>query len=179
MKKQKPEEMATPSNPRFWAHADAIRAVPYLRSVVASVREHWLTMQQARRELQLIDARPGRPSRETLLQRGMVQRDAQEAEKRVDEALSELLALDIYCLNPGLGQASIPFEQSGHLAWFIFDLFEPEGLKSWRFDGDPLTKRRVLGEPLDHNLIDALFSRGPRDLDGMGQGGTNAPHYGN
>ena len=33
---------------RMWTHAEAVNAVPYLRAIVRSLREHWLQARQAR-----------------------------------------------------------------------------------------------------------------------------------
>lgn len=164
---------------RLWTHAKALAAVPYLRSVLASVREHWLEMQQFRREKERLDERPGRPDRATTIQRALAQRNAEAAAQQFDDAMHELLALDVYCMDPVQGQALIPFMQSGHLAWFVFGMFESEGLKEWRFHADPANKRRVLGQPVDRSVIDALFSERRFDFDGMEQGGNDAAHHHN
>jgi hypothetical protein len=56
------------------------------------------------------------------------------AEGHFNEALRELEALDVYCLDPAKGLALIPFRQGDDLAWFVFDLFAPQGLDGWRFE---------------------------------------------
>jgi hypothetical protein len=143
----------------MWTYAEAVAALPYLRSIVRSLREHRLERQQARLRVQRIDARPGRPSRQLLLLRAEAGQEADRADERFDEALNELLALNVSCLDPANGLALIPFRQGDELAWFVFDLFAPRGLDAWRFHADPLSMRRQLGEPLDTDLVDQVFSR--------------------
>jgi hypothetical protein len=143
---------------RLWTYAGAVAAIPYLRSVVRSLREHWLGAQQARLQVQRIDARPGRPGRKVLILRAEAGREAARAEGRLEEALDELLALNISCLDPARGLALIPFRQGDELAWYVFDLFSPRGLDAWRYHADPLPTRRSLSEPLDTALVDHVFS---------------------
>jgi hypothetical protein len=176
MKKQHPEAPDGARHSLLWTHAKAQRAVPYLRLVLKSVRDHWLALQQARRELQRIDGRPGRPDRETLVLRGAIEREARSAEEQVDEALNELLALGVYPLNAAMGLALIPFRQGDDLAWLIFDSFEPQGLMAWRFDTDPSATRRSFDGPTDTGLIDAIFSRRGQRSEGVRQGGEDAAH---
>src|SRR5262249_55566415 len=125
-------------------YAEAIRAIPYLRAVVQSLRDHWLELQQARRQADRIDRAPGRPDRAALIQREESLRAADRAELNMDSALHELLAIDVYCLDPAKGLALIPFRQGDELAWFVFDLFAAEPVQAWRFHGDPLSTRRPL-----------------------------------
>ena len=146
---------------RLWSHAEAEKALPYLRSVVQSLREYWLQMQQARREMRLMDARPGRPDRKALLARQAASQEAELAEERFQETHRELDPLDVHCLDAAKGLALIPFRQGGDLAWFVFDLFSPQGLDAWRFDLDPLETRRMLTETLDSGLVDRVFASKP------------------
>jgi hypothetical protein len=143
----------------MWTYPEAVAALPYLRSVLRSLREHWLQWQQARLRVRRIDARPGRPDRHALIVRAEAGRDAERAEGQYEEALAELLALNISCLDPAKGLALIPFRQGDELAWYILDLFAPRGLDAWRLDSDPLPTRRPLGEPFDTALVDQVFSQ--------------------
>jgi hypothetical protein len=131
---------------RLWTREQAANALPYFRSVVGSLRDQWLELQQARRRVSRLDARPGRADRARLLERQSAADETDRAQSRFEETLEELMALDVYCLDPVAGQALIPFRQGEELAWFVFDLFDANGLDAWRFHHDPLDKRRPLTE---------------------------------
>jgi len=148
---------------RLWTYAEAVKALPYLRAIVRSLRERWLHLQQVRLQVRRLDARPGRPDRQALISRAEAAQEAALAEGHFNEALRELEALDVYCLDPARGLALIPFRRGDDLAWFVFDLFAPQGLEAWRFHADPLETRRPLVESLDPGLVDEVFSS--RSLD--------------
>jgi hypothetical protein len=131
---------------RVWTHAQAAAALPYLTSIARSVREHYLRGRAHRRRAQRLQERPGRPDRRALLDLQEAVREAEEAEERFHGALKELWRLNVYCLDPARGVALIPFARDDQLAWFIFDLFDPDKLSSWRFHADPLETRRPLSE---------------------------------
>jgi hypothetical protein len=140
----------------MWSYTDALKAVPYLRAVVRSLRDHWLEVRRARRQIQRLDAQPGRPNRQALIQRAEAARDFEQAHAQLEETLEELKVLDVYCLDPAQGLALIPFAQGIELAWFVFNLFAPQGLDGWRFQSDPLETRR----PLVQNPGAALPAQG-------------------
>src|SRR5262245_16086879 len=104
----------------FWSYPEAIKAVPYLRSVVRSLREHWLLLRQARLRLERLESRPGRPDRNGLILHEELAREVARAGQACDEALNELMPLDVYSLDPAAGLALIPFAHGGQLAWFVF-----------------------------------------------------------
>lgn len=144
MRKQRRQETKTTIDLRLWTQAEAVRAVPYLRSIVRSLREHWLEARQALLQAQRIDARPGPRDRNVLLLRADADREAKLAQDRVTETLGELQAVGVNPLDPAAGLALIPFQKGEDLAWFVFDLFSPEGVHAWRFHADPLETRRPL-----------------------------------
>jgi hypothetical protein len=129
-----------------WSQAQARAALPYITSVMQSLREHVLEAQAHHHRARKLDARPGRPNRQTLLSLEEAKRDAQRAEERFQESLHEIQSLDIYCLDSVAGIALIPFVQDNQLAWFIFDLFDSKPLRFWRYHSDPMEKRRPLAE---------------------------------
>ena len=155
MRKQseQPEPSATQ---RLWTYEAALSAVPYLRAVVRSLREHWLHLQSARRQIERLDSRPGRPDRQTLIRRAAAVQELAQADIKVEETFDELKAIDVYCLDPVQGLALIPFSKGDELAWYVFDLFSPQGLEAWRFHGDPLETRR----PLEQNAGSVLPTQG-------------------
>src|SRR5262249_10191964 len=112
-------------------------------------REHWLDVHRAKRHLRRLDKKPGRPDRASLLDRETVATESEDAADRFDESLRELMSLDVYCVDPVEGLALIPFRKGDELAWFVFDLFDPERLESWRLHNDPIEKRRPLAEALE------------------------------
>ena len=149
---QRPEPSATP---RLWTYEAALSAVPYLRAVVRSLREHWLHVQSARRQIERLDSRPGRPDRQTLIRRAAAVQELGQADIKLEETFDELKAIDVFCLDPAQGLALIPFNKGDELAWYVFDLFSPQGLEAWRFHGDPLEMRR----PLEQNAGSELATR--------------------
>jgi hypothetical protein len=172
MRKQPSPDIMSTISARRWSFAQVVNAVPYLCSVVRSLREHWLEMQQARRQLWLRDARPGRPDRQALLSRSAAGREAELAEKRFEETLDELTDLGIYCIDAARGLAAIPFRKGEELAWIFLDLFAPQGLDGWRFQADSVETLRPLAE-IDKDRIratDVVFARGARPEDDPSSG---------
>src|SRR5262249_23645285 len=129
-----------------WEYAQAQRALPYIASILGSVREHRLEMQHQQLQLKRLADKPGRPDRETMIAQEDGAKELAKAEGQFEAALEELGHMHVYCLDPVAGQALIPFVHDSRLAWFIFDLFEAEQLKFWRFHEDPLDSRRAITE---------------------------------
>jgi hypothetical protein len=129
---------------RIWTHSEALAATPYITSILRSLREHHLEAQSQHRHVRRIEERPGRLDRTAHIAREDAARAAAQAENRFQQALDELQALDIYCLDPLQGLALIPFVHDDQLAWFVFDLFDEEPLRSWRYHSDSLESRRSL-----------------------------------
>jgi hypothetical protein len=101
-------------------------------------------LQSVRRQIQRLDSRPGRPDRLTLIRRAVAVQELDQAEIKLGETIYELKAIDLYSLDPAQGLALIPFGKGDELAWYVFDLFAPQGLEAWRFHDDPLEMRRSL-----------------------------------
>jgi hypothetical protein len=129
---------------RLWRHTRALAALPYVRSVLGSLREHRLEAQQQRRQARRLADRPGRPDRAALVAHQDALQEAQRADLRYEEALKELQALGITSLDPVKGQALFPFVHKKRLAWFLFDLFDEEPLRFWRYQDDPEDVRRPI-----------------------------------
>ena len=160
MREQEQQQGKTTGDLRLWTYAEAARALPYLRAVVRSLRDHWLEIQQARREIQRMDARPGRPNREALLLREEARREAELGEERFEDTLDELTALDVFCHDPAKGLVLVPFHEGDGVAWFVVDLFAPQGQELSRFQVNPLEDGQPLVEELDPSLVDEFFSSG-------------------
>jgi hypothetical protein len=146
MKKQRNQEPEAVVSLRLWTFADVLKAVPYIRSLAQSLRDGWLEFRQAQETVERAKARPGRPNRDTLILLDESQRDVERAETKLEEIVGEMMALSAYCVDPGEGLAVIPFLRGQELAWFVFDLFDPQGIVAWRLYSDPLETRRPLAE---------------------------------
>jgi hypothetical protein len=152
MRKQSDQQCEPSAALHLWTYDAALRAIPYLRAVVRSLRKHWLQLQSVRRQIERLDSRPGRPDRQTLIRRAAAAKELDQAEIKLGETFDELKAIDVYCLDPAQGLALIPFGKGDELAWYVFDLFSPEGLEAWRFHGDSLESRRPLKQNADSEL---------------------------
>jgi hypothetical protein len=128
----------------LWTFDEAQAAVPYLSSVVRSLRDHYLVLLSHRRELLALADRPGRPDRKALIAEQEIRRDLHHTESEYQLALDELEALDIQPLDAGQGTALVPFVHDDQLAWYIFDLFDSQPIRSWRYQSDPDETRRKL-----------------------------------
>jgi hypothetical protein len=128
----------------LWTLGEARAAAPYIASVARSIREHALEARGQRRLLKTLAEKPGRPDRAALIAWEDTNRQVARAEDQLREAIEELDALDICCLEPIGGQVLVPFVQDEQLAWYIFDLFDPHYFRAWRYQSDPEETRRKL-----------------------------------
>jgi hypothetical protein len=126
----------------LWTYDAAVRALPYIRTVVRSLREHWVNYNSACRLIQRLDSRPGRPDRQTLYRRETAAQELSDANSRLLEAFDELQAIDVFCLDPVHGRALIPFDKGAAITWYVFDLFAPQSLQP--FYGEPCAWQRPL-----------------------------------
>jgi Uncharacterized conserved protein (DUF2203) len=143
---------------RVWTRAQAEKALPLIASIVSSVREERLNAQAHHLRATRLAERPGRPDRQAIIEHEEAVRDVREANERFEAGLRELLELNVYCLDPARGLALIPFAYADRLAWFVFDLFEKETLRTWRYHEDPLTTRRPVDELTDRPATDSLVA---------------------
>jgi hypothetical protein len=127
---------------QVWTYAQAQAANPYLTSIVRSLREHALSALACQRKLSQIARRPGRPDRNTLIDQHEVERQLRQAESQLHDAAEELEALDVYTFDPVQGLALVPFVHDDQLAWFIFDVFDSQPFRCWRYQSDPDETRR-------------------------------------
>jgi hypothetical protein len=129
----------------LWTYETTLKAIPYIRAVVRSLRDQWLALQVAKQQIERLDSSPGRPDRQSLVQRTLAAKKLDQAHIELEETFHELKAIDVYCLDPVQGLAMIPFGKGDELAWFVFDLFAPVEVNAWRLHTDPLATRRELG----------------------------------
>lgn len=127
---------------QVWNYEQAQAAVPYITSILRSIREHALEALQHYRAAKRMADRPGRPNRAAIIAQQEAEREARHADDRFREDLLELQEMDIYTLDPIQGQALVPFVYNDQLAWYIFDLFDAQPLRFWRYQSDPEDTRR-------------------------------------
>jgi hypothetical protein len=130
----------------LWTFPQARAAATYLGSVLRSIRETWL--EAVRKEIysERLAAKPGRSDRKRIMDEQQASTEARLAYERYQEAREELEGLGIACLDPNQGMAWIPFSHENQLAWFVFDLFDNEPIRFWRYQTDPLETRRPVAE---------------------------------
>jgi hypothetical protein len=133
---------------RLWDYAQARGVLPYVSSIMASIREHWLEAVGHDLRVRRLVARPGRPDRDRLIAHSEAVDGGRRASEKLQAALEELQALDIYCVDPVQGEALIPFKHSNQLAWFVYNQFERDAIRFWRYHEDSLEMRRPLVEAL-------------------------------
>jgi hypothetical protein len=129
-----------------WSVTKALSAVPYITSVLQDVRQAFLDARRNERTLKLLDEKPGRLNRRELMQQQDAILEGQRAEDRYSKALRELATLDVVCQDPVRGLALIPFVHDRQPAWYLFDLFEEEHIRYWRFEDDPAGMKRPIAE---------------------------------
>ncbi len=133
---------------RVWTYPQAQGALPYIGSVMRSLREHWLEAQRHEAAVKRLGGKPGRPDRTALLALEEEGREAREARDRFNEAYQELQDIEVFCIDPNQGVAVVPFVHDDKLAWLIYDLFAGDGFQNWRYHDDPLEQRRPIAEAL-------------------------------
>jgi hypothetical protein len=133
---------------QVWTYVQAKQVLPFLASVMRSVREHRLEALRHGLRARRLARRPGRPNRTTLIAQEENLRGARQAHDRYHEALEELQELGIYCVDPLQGAALVPFLHEQQLAWFVYDLFDSEPFRFWRYHTDALETRRLIAEVL-------------------------------
>src|SRR5262245_12135323 len=85
---------------RVWTYEQARKAVPYIKSLMHSIREHRLdALGQGRLDSRL-GKQPGRPSRKTMIAQADARSESQKADDRFQQAVGELAGIDVYCVDP-------------------------------------------------------------------------------
>src|SRR5207249_11697657 len=82
---------------QVWTYDQARRVLPYVGSIMRSLREHCLEARQYHLSGHRLAARPGRPDRTAILAHTEAVREADEADQRFHDAVDELHTLDAYC----------------------------------------------------------------------------------
>jgi len=127
----------------LWTLEQARKAIPYIHALLASLREHRLDGLSCRLRAHHLQ-QTGDPRR--VRDREQARAAALLAEERFQEDFEELQALSVYPLNAVQGLALLPFIREHHLAWLIFDLYDDDPLRCWRYHDDPPQAVRLLDE---------------------------------
>ena len=142
----------------LWTYPQARAAAPYLASIVRSLRETWLDAVQREIFASRLVAKPGRPDRQRIMKEDQTRREANLALERYQEAREELEGMGVACLEPNQGMAWIPFAHENQLAWLVFDVFDSDPIRFWRYQTDPLETRRVVTEIQEGDSMLAVSS---------------------
>jgi hypothetical protein len=135
------EPKPPPQGMSIWTHDQARRAIPYIHALMSSLREHRLEeLGQHIHAQRLSKTTSALKTRERELALGL----ARAAEVSFQEDFEELQSLSIYPLNAIQGVALLPFVHDSHLAWMIFDLFDDDPLRCWRYHDDPPQAVRLI-----------------------------------
>lgn len=133
----------------LWSWDEVAKAIPYLRSVIGSLREHWVDVLNGQRRIEKADAKHGRAKTQEILAKQGLQDDHERAQSKFEDALQELNQLDVFLLDPIRGLALIPFRKGDDLAWYVFDHFATRGVIGWRLHNDPIDECRPLETAAD------------------------------
>ncbi len=107
-----------------WTYAEARAALPYVASIMGSLREHRLDALRHRLAAQRLAAKPGRPRRDTVLAREEAAREAGRADAEYQRTLAELKSLGIRCLDSIAGLAIFTIYEKGYFREYVYDLFD-------------------------------------------------------
>ena len=110
-------------------YAQARAVLPYVASIMSSLREHRLDALRHHLAAKRLAAKPGRPRRDTLLAQEEAAGAAQRADAEYQETLAELESLGIRCLDPIAGLAIFTVDQGKSLAEYVYDLFDSQPLR--------------------------------------------------
>jgi hypothetical protein len=146
VKSNKPRSSKQEPAIRIWSYEQTRLASPYIASIMRSLRNTVLEAQHREIAAERLAKKPGRPDRRGIVEQEVAWCEAREASDRFHEALEELHSLDIYCLDPIQGQALVPFARNDQLAWYVYDLFDSQPVRFWRYHNDPPETRRPVTE---------------------------------
>src|SRR2546423_3117000 len=85
---------------RLWDWSEVVKAVPYLRSVIGSLREHWLEVLNAERHLSRLAQHKAPVGRRHLIEEQAGREERHRAQTKFEDALAELNRIDVFLLDP-------------------------------------------------------------------------------
>jgi hypothetical protein len=146
MKRKSKKSEPKPTLIRVWTYPQAKKALPYISSIMGSVREHWLDARAQVRRLARLEKKYGRADRETLIGREVAAREKELALDQFQNAVDELREIEVFCVDPTRGLGVVPFVHDERLAWLLYDRFDNEEYRQWRYHDDPPEVRRPIAE---------------------------------
>ncbi len=114
---------------RVWTDSEARAVLPYVASIMGSLREHRLDALRHHLAARRLATKPGGPGRDTRLAQEKAARAASEADAEYQKALVELHSLGFRCLDSVAGLAVFTVYQDGDFAEYVYDLFESQHLR--------------------------------------------------
>ena len=129
---------------RLWSWSEVVKAIPYLRSVIGSLREHYVDVLAAQRQIDKANNSKGPAKRQQIIEHQSSQEEHDRAQAKFEDSLEELNRLDVFLLDPVRGLALIPFRKGDELAWYVFDHYATRGVIGWRLHNDPIDECRPL-----------------------------------
>jgi hypothetical protein len=114
---------------RVRTYAQARAVLPYVASILRSLREHRLAALRHHLAAKRLADQPGRPRRDTLIAQEEAAREACRADAEYQSTLAELESLGIHCLDPVACRALVTISQAGKRADYVYDLFDPQPLR--------------------------------------------------
>ena len=127
---------------RLWNYPEAASATPYLRSVMASLRTHYLDSLRLRLSIDRLSEK--KATRETLIAIDDARKELDHSQDAFKDNHRELRKIDIFLLDPLEGVALIPCQHNEELAWMVFEQFDKKGLVGWRWHKDDMDVRRPM-----------------------------------
>jgi len=77
--------------------------------------------------------------RRQIIEKEKRQHERQRAQDQFDDALEELIGVDVFLTDPVRGLAVVPFRKGDDVAWYVYDQFAKRGLVGWRMPTTPMT----------------------------------------
>jgi hypothetical protein len=112
-----------------WTHAQARAAVPYVASIMRSLREQRLEYFRHHLAAKRLAGKPGRPRRDTLLAHEEAVRAAGRADLEYHQTLAELNSLGFRCLDAVAGLAAVCVYHDEFVTEYVYDLFDSQPIR--------------------------------------------------
>ncbi len=114
---------------RFWTCAEAQAVVPYVASIMRSLREQRLEYFRHHLAAKRLAGKPGRSRRDTLLAHEEAVRAAGRADAEYHQTLAELNSLGFRCLDSAAGLAAVYVYHDEFVTEYLYDLFDSQPIR--------------------------------------------------
>ena len=114
---------------RFWTRAEARAVVPYVTSIMRSLREHRLDYFRHHLAAKRLAGKPGRPRRDTLLAQEEAARASGRADAKYHQTLAELNSLGFRLLDSVAGLAVFNVYLDEFVTEYVYDLFDSQPIR--------------------------------------------------